>query len=81
MADLVALQPRLDIRLHIVAPDDRRYEVFQEIQRPVFSLLEKGPLAEYCTFISYDRLHELAQEKNLAFLSDNVFKNYEEVVE
>lgn len=81
MADLVALQPTLDIKLHIVAPDDRRYEVFQEIQRPVFSLLEKGPLAEYCTFISYDRLRELAKEKNLTFLSDKVIENYEEVVE
>lgn len=81
MADLVALQPRLDIQLHIVAPDERRYEVFQEIQRPVFSLLEKGPLAEYCTYISYDRLRELAQEKNLSFLSEKVIENYEEVVE
>ncbi len=81
MADLVALQPRLDIQLHIVAPDDRRHEVFDEIRRPVFSLLEKGPLAEYCTYISYDRLRELAQEKNLTFLSDKVLENYEEVVE
>jgi predicted RNA-binding protein len=81
MADLVALQPRLDIRLHIVAPDDRRYEVFQEIQRPVFSLLEKGPLADYCTYISYDRLRELGYEKNLSFLSDKVIENYEEIDE
>jgi len=81
MADLVALQPTLDIRLHIVAPDDRRYEVFQEIQRPVFSLLEKGPLAEYCTYISYDRLRDLAKEKHLTHLSDKVIEYYEEVVE
>jgi hypothetical protein len=81
MADLVALQPKLDIQLHIVAPDDRRHEVSQEIQRPVFSLLEKGPLADYCTYISYDRLRELAQEKNLTFLSDKVIENYEEIVE
>ena len=44
MADLLALQPNMDIRLHIVAPDERRDKVFAEIRRPVFSLLERGPL-------------------------------------
>ena len=43
MADLLALQPNMNINLHIVAPDNRQEKVFQEIQRPVFSLLEKGP--------------------------------------
>lgn len=37
MADLLALQPNMDINLHIVAPGARREKVFQEIQRPVFS--------------------------------------------
>jgi hypothetical protein len=45
MADLLSLQPNMDIKLHLVAPAARRDKVFQEIQRPVFSLLEKGPLA------------------------------------
>src|SRR5918992_5311579 len=44
MADLLALQPNMDIRLHIVAPDERREKVFAEITRPVFSLLQSGPL-------------------------------------
>ena len=44
MADLLALQPNMDIRLHIVAPTDRRERVLREIRRPVFSLLERGPL-------------------------------------
>ena len=48
MADLLALQPNMDIKLHIVAPIAKREKVFQEIRRPVFSLLEKGPLAESC---------------------------------
>ena len=43
MADLLALQPNMDIKLHIVAPAAKREKVFQEIRRPVFSLLEKGP--------------------------------------
>ncbi len=43
MADLLALQPNMNIKLHIVAPYARRDKVFQEIQRPVFSLLDEGP--------------------------------------
>ncbi len=38
MADLLALQPDMDIKLHIVAPAGRREKVFQELLRPVFSL-------------------------------------------
>ena len=52
MADLLALQPNMDIKLHIVAPEARKRKVMTEIQRPVFSLLEKGPLSEYCTLSS-----------------------------
>jgi hypothetical protein len=78
MADLLALQPNMDIRLHIVAPSARREKVFQEIRRPVFSLLEKGPLSESCTFISYDSVRELAEEQHLEHLSDTVLDEYEE---
>lgn len=78
MADLLALQPNMDIRLHIVAPAARRDKVFQEITRPVFALLEKGPLYESCTYISYDSVHELANEKHLAHLSDSVLEEYAE---
>lgn len=42
MADLLALQPNMQIRLHIVAPEERREKVLREIKRPVFSLLEHG---------------------------------------
>ncbi len=44
MADLLALQPNMDIRLHIVAPNEKQEKVLREIKRPVFSLLDKGPL-------------------------------------
>ncbi len=40
MADLLVLQPNMQLRLHIVAPEERREKVLQEIKRPVFSLLE-----------------------------------------
>jgi hypothetical protein len=81
MADLLALQPNMDIKLHIVAPDTRREKVFQEIRRPVFSLLEKGPLSESCTLLSYDSVRELFQQKHLAHLSDSVLEEYTEEAE
>lgn len=81
MADLLALQPNMDIKLHIVAPEDRKEKVFSEIQRPVFSLLEKGALSQYCTYLSYDSIRELSKEKHLGNLSHTVLEDYEEYVE
>ena len=81
MADLLALQPNMNIKLHIVAPNERREKVFQEIQRPVFSLLEEAPLSERCTFLSYDSITELANEKHLAHLSDSVLDEFAEDAE
>ena len=81
MADLLALQPNMDIKLHLVAPGNRREKVFEELQRPVFSLLERGPLADACTFISYDSLYELAKQKHLSRMSDSVLEDYAETVE
>ena len=81
MADLLALQPNMDIKLHIVASSERREKVFQEIQRPVFSLLEKGPLSESCSYLSYESVRELARQKHLAHLSDSVLDEYAEYAE
>lgn len=81
MADLLALQPNMDIRLHIVAPIARRDKVFQELRRPVFSLLERGPLSESCSYLSYDSVRELAAQPHLAHLSDSVVAEYEEEAE
>ena len=60
MADLLALQQNMDIRLHIVAPDERRDKVFSEIRRPVFALLIRAGLASRCTFLSYESVDEIA---------------------
>jgi hypothetical protein len=57
MSDLLALQPNLDIRLFLVAPDDRRDKVAQEILRPTFELREK-PLRQVCGFIAFSQLTE-----------------------
>ena len=81
MADLLALQPNMDIKLHIVAPETKREKVFQEIRRPVFSLLEKGPLAESCTYLSYDSLRELGAQRHLSHLLDTVLDEYAEEAE
>lgn len=81
MADLLALQPNMDIKLHIVAPESRKEKVFRELLRPVFSLLEKGPLSETCTYISYDSVNEIAKLKHLPYLSDAVLDEYGEDAE
>ena len=81
MADLLALQPNMDIKLHIVAPEERRLKVFSEIRRPVFSLLEKAPLSECCTYISYDSLRDVSLLPHLKHLSDAVLDEYAEDAE
>lgn len=78
MADLLALQPNMDINLHIVAPGERRDKVFEQLKRPVFSLLERQPLAEVCSFLSYEKLDELATLPHLTHLSHTVIDDYAE---
>ena len=81
MADLLALQPNMDIRLHIVAPDDKRERVLREIKRPVFSLLETGPLYEKCSFISYDSVTKLGEKEHLSYTRDGIIAEFEESAE
>lgn len=78
MADLLALQPNMEIRLHIVAPDERRDKVFREMLRPVFMLLERGPLSGSCTFISYESVDAIRNLKHLAHTHDGIIADYEE---
>ena len=81
MADLLTLQPNMDIRLHIVAPDDKRERVLREIRRPVFSLLDRGPLYDQCSYISYGSLKSLAEMQHLSHMSDSIIAEYEEYAE
>jgi hypothetical protein len=55
MSDLLALQPNIDINLFLVAPDERRDKVEQELLRPTFSLREK-PLSKICGFLPFGKL-------------------------
>jgi hypothetical protein len=57
MSDLLALQPNLDLALYLVAPDERRAKVQQEIVRPTFAFREK-PLPKVCGFIAFGKLME-----------------------
>jgi len=55
MADLLALRPNVSIPLYIVAPDDRRDRVLQEVNRPTFSRFK---LAELCGYIPFSAIRE-----------------------
>ena len=57
MSDLLALQPNIDIDLYLLAPDERRAKVQQEMLRPTFQLRDK-PLSKICGFISFSNLEE-----------------------
>jgi hypothetical protein len=57
MADLLAMQPNIEVPLFIVAPDEKRNAVFREIRRPVFSSLQV-PLAKACRYISFQQLED-----------------------
>jgi hypothetical protein len=81
MADLCALLPNINVPLHIVAPESRRDKVFQEITRPVFSLLENSPLSERCTYLSYGSVEELGELDYLSHTTDSVLDEFKEYAE
>jgi hypothetical protein len=57
MADLVSMQPNINMPLYLVAPDERREKVFAEVNRPTFARLEP-PLAEICRYIGFATLRD-----------------------
>lgn len=77
MADLVALQPDINIPLHIVAPEARQSVVLDQIRRPVFSLLETGPLSERCSLLTYGNIEEIAAKPDLVHMRDTVLDDYQ----
>ncbi len=78
MGDLLALQPQIQISLHIVAPASRREKVRREIERPILSTLEGGAMAKYCSFLSYDAIEDILRHPNLQHVRATVLKEYEE---
>ena len=81
MADLLALQPNMDIRLHIVAPELRQDKVIEQLRRPVFSLLERQPLSQVCSFLSYEQLDSLCSLPHINHLSDTIIDEYADDIE
>ena len=77
MADLIALQPDINVKLHIVASSQREEKVLAEISRPVFAMLEPKPLSDMCSFITYESIREIAELKHLVWLSDQILEDYE----
>lgn len=61
MSDLASMQPNLNIRLYIVAPDEKRDQVFSQINRPTFSRM-KPPLRDICQFIPYSQLKNRVEQ-------------------
>ena len=78
MADLLEQQPNMDIRLHIVAPSDKRARVLREINRPAFLRVGRGPLFEQCSYLSYESVDALGNIQHLDYVSDAIIREYEE---
>jgi hypothetical protein len=57
MSDLLSLQPNISVPLFLVAPEDRRPKVINEINRPTFARM-KPPLVDICRYISFEGLKE-----------------------
>ena len=61
MSDLLAMQPNTNIPLYLVAPDERRRKVFDEVNRPTFSRLSP-PMAKICRYIAFGELRTKLKE-------------------
>jgi EVE domain len=57
MSDLLARQPNIQVPLFLVAAEERREKVVQQVNRPTFERM-KPPLAEVCRYISFEGLRE-----------------------
>ena len=81
MADLLSLQPNIKIDFFLVAPEERRFKVEQEIRRPAFALSDR-PLNNVCGFISAEKLMKkasLLRDIEIAgSLKDNFLKSIAE---
>jgi hypothetical protein len=76
MADLIALQPMLDIKIHIVAPNERKDSVLRHITRPAFTDIGGKQLSDVCSYIDYESVYALEKEKNLKHMYDTVIDSY-----
>ena len=61
MADLISMQPNINIPLYLVAPDERRRKVMEEVNRPTFSRLTP-PMSQVCRYISFTALRTRSKD-------------------
>ena len=61
MADLLSMQPNLNIPLFLVAPSERRNKVITEVNRPTFRRLSP-PLVEMCRYLSFESIRKKVGE-------------------
>jgi len=82
MADLITMQPNINIPLYIVGPSERRAKVISEINRPTFARLAP-PMSEMCRFISFEELRKQvdAAEHLLQFLKPEFLESFSESCE
>jgi hypothetical protein len=65
MSDLLTMQPNLDIKLYLVAPDERHSRFEVEVARATFASRKK-PLHSVCGFLPYSKLClRLEEAKNI----------------
>lgn len=57
MSDLLAQQPNIAVPLFLVAPEQRRAKVIEQVNRPTFGRM-KPPLVEVCRYISFEHLRD-----------------------
>src|SRR5262249_2715203 len=57
MSDLITMQPNLEIKFYLVAPDERYDKFCTEIARATFASRRK-PLHTMCRFLPYSKLCE-----------------------
>ncbi len=51
------------------------------MKRPVFSVLERGPLSRRSSFLSYESVEAMNSLEHLAHTNDSIIAEYEEKAE
>ena len=79
MSDLLARQPNISIPLFLVAPEERRGKVFDQVNRPTFASMSP-PLAEVCRYIPFEGLREALKtvQDLIAFLKPDWLQSISE---
>ena len=77
MFDLFSMAPNLDLKMHIVAPLDRRERVFQEIHIPTFCS-NNLDLHNRCSFLSFEAVNEIFGNKYLENMKEDLIDKFTE---